>query len=56
MTRAILASITTALAHLITWPGWTDKDRTYIHDIGRQIRHLERRRVQREIDLHRGGK
>lgn len=56
MIKAILISIEAGLARLIAWPGWTDQDRTLIHDMGRQVGHLQRRRVQREIDLQRGGR
>lgn len=53
MIKTILVSIETGLHKLLSWDGWTDKDRTLITDIHRQIGHLKRRHTRREADIHR---
>ena len=37
MIKTILVSMETGLHKLLSWEGWTDKDRTLITDIHRQI-------------------
>lgn len=56
MIKTILASIETGLLKLGAWRGWEPTDRLMITDMHRQVKHLQRRREQREIVMQRNGR